>query len=114
MIFLHFGLPFLLLLSSRIKSRIPVLIGVSIGIAIMRLVDLHWITAPAFQGHGSHADVGFVLSWMDIGLPLALGAIWLYVFLGQLTKRSLVPLNDPRFDFAALAEDGKGEETNHG
>jgi hypothetical protein len=108
LIFLHFGLPFLLLISSRIKSRIAVLIGVSSGIAIMRLIDLFWITAPAFQGHGDHADVGFALSWMDIGMPLAVGAIWLYIFLGQLTKRSLVPLNDPRFDFAALAEEGEG------
>ena len=109
LIFLHFGLPFLLLLSSRIKARIAVLVGVSIGIAIMRLVDLLWITAPAFQGHGGDADVGFVLSWMDVALPLALGALWLYVFLGQLTKRSLVPLNDPRFDFAALADEGDHE-----
>ena len=84
------------------------LIGVSSGIAIMRLIDLFWITAPAFQGHGDHAHVGFALSWMDIGLPLAVGAIWLYIFFGQLTKRSLVPLNDPRFDFAALAEEGEG------
>jgi hypothetical protein len=106
LIFLHFGLPFLLLISSRIKSRIAVLVGVSVGIAIMRLIDLFWITAPAFQGHGDHGDVGFTLSWMDIGLPIAVGAIWLYIFLGQLTKRSLVPMNDPRFDFAELAEEG--------
>ena len=113
LIFAHFGIPFLLLISSRIKSRIAVLVGVSISIAVMRLVDLFWVTAPAFQimdsmGHGDHSHVGFALSWMDLGLPIALGAIWLYVFLGQLTKRSLVPLNDPRFDFQALAEETEG------
>jgi len=111
LIFLHFGLPFLLLISSRIKSRMAVLIGVSVGIAIMRLVHLFWITAPAFQGHGDVGHGGFTLSWMDIAMPIAVGSIWLYVFLGQLTKRSLVPLNDPRFDFEALAEEG---EHSHG
>jgi len=34
-----------------------------------------------------------------------MGGIWLSVFYGQLKKRSLVPLNDPRFDFAALADE---------
>ena len=71
----------------------------------MRLVDLFWITAPALQAHGGHA--GFSVSLLDIVIPMGIGGLWLYVFFGQLTTRSLVPLNDPRFDFAALAAEGR-------
>ncbi len=105
LIFAHFGIPFVLLVSSRIKARIPILVTVASGIVFMRLVDLFWITAPALQTHGGHA--GFSVSLLDIVIPMGIGGLWLYVFFGQLTTRSLVPLNDPRFDFAALAAEGR-------
>ena len=68
---------------------------------VMRLVDLFWITAPAF------GEPGLTIHWLDVTLPIAMGGLWLFVFYGQLSKRSLVPLNDPRFDFAALAAAGE-------
>jgi hypothetical protein len=105
LIALHFGLPFVLLVSSRIKARLTVLVSVASGIVIMRLVDLFWITAPALHKHSGHN--GFTLSWLDIVIPIGIGGLWLFVFFGQVAKRSLVPLNDPRFDYAALVEEGK-------
>ena len=93
----HFALPFVLLVSSRIKSRIKVLVTIAGGVIVMRLVDLFWITAPAF------GMTELSVSWLDVVIPVGFGGIWLYVFFGHLKKRSLVPLNDPRFDFAALA-----------
>ena len=95
----HFALPLVLLVSSRLKARIPILTAIAAGMMIMRLVDLFWITAPAFD------KTGLTLHWMDLVIPIAMGGIWLSVFYGQLKKRSLVPLNDPRFDFAALADE---------
>jgi hypothetical protein len=44
---------------------------------------------------------------LDVVLPIAIGGLWLFVFYGQLSKRSLVALNDPRFDFSALAAEGE-------
>ena len=101
----HFAVPFVLLVSSRIKARIGILVTIACGIAVMRLVDLFWITAPALHKHAGHS--GFTFSWQDIVIPVGIGGFWLFVFFGQATKRSLVPLNDPRFDFATLVEEGK-------
>lgn len=99
----HFFVPFLLLISSRIKGRTKVLVSVAWGLLFMRIVDLYWIMAPAFQ-HGSdnHSPMPH---WLDFGVPLFMGGFWLFIFFGQLKKRCLVPLNDPRFDYAALAEE---------
>ena len=96
----HFFVPMVLLVSSRLKARIPILVSIAAGLMAMRLLDLFWITAPAFD------KTGFTIHWLDVVLPIALGGLWLWVFYGQLSKRSLVPLNDPRFDFSALAADG--------
>ena len=97
LIALHFALPLVLLVSSRIKARIVVLVAIAGGMMVMRLVDLFWMTAPAF------GKAEFSVSWLDVVIPVAFGGFWLFVFYGQLAKRSLVALNDPRFDFAALA-----------
>ncbi len=104
LVFFHFGLPFVLLVSSRLKARIPILVSIAGGLMVMRLVDLFWITAPAF-------GKGLTIHWLDVALPIAMGGLWLFVFYGQLTKRSLVALNDPRFDFSELAAAG---EESHG
>ena len=100
LVFFHFGLPFVLLVSSRLKARIPILVSIAGGLMVMRLVDLFWITAPAF-------GQGFTIHWLDVALPIAMGGLWVFVFYGQLTKRSLVALNDPRFDFSELAAAGE-------
>jgi hypothetical protein len=95
-----------LLVSSRIKARIPVLCTLAAGLIVMRLVDLFWITAPAL------GKPEVTLSWMDISIPVGLGGLWFYVFFGQLKKRSLVPLNDPRFNFEEIA--AEAGEDHHG
>ena len=100
LVFFHFGLPFVLLVSSRLKARIPILVSIAGGLMVMRLVDLFWITAPAF-------GKGLTIHWLDVTLPIAMGGLWLFVFYGQLSKRSLVALNDPRFDFSELAAAGE-------
>lgn len=102
----HFFVPFLLLVSSRIKARLQVLVAIACCLLFMRLVDLYWITAPAFKYGGDplHAPAAMP-HWLDLAAPIGIGGIWLFFFFTYLKKRSLVPLNDPRFDYAALAEE---------
>jgi hypothetical protein len=92
----HFLVPFLLLLSRSTKRRAKVLLLVAAGILAMRLLDLFWLTAPAFH------PGGFSLHWMDLSLPVGLGGIWLAAYLSRLQRRPLLPEHDPRF--AAVAE----------
>ena len=54
----------------------------------MRWVDLVWLVVPAFEPEG------LALSWMDVVVPLAMGALWLHAFLGQLKGRPLISLQD--------------------
>ena len=67
---------------------------IAIAILLSRLLDLFWLIAPEFHTHG------IAVSWLDVVLPLALGAIWLGCFISQLRVRPILPLHDPQFDGA--------------
>jgi hypothetical protein len=88
-IFGHFALPFVLLLSSDIKKNGGTLIGVAITVILMRIVDLFWNIGPM------HHENTFGVTWLDVVTPLALGGVWIALFLWQLQSRSLLPLGEP-------------------
>lgn len=96
---LHFVVPFLLLMSSRIKTKTPILVMVALGLMIMRLVALFWVTAPAF-----HKSV-MTVHWLDIAVPIGIGGLWLALFFWHLKRRPLIALNDPRFEYLLTEED---------
>jgi hypothetical protein len=83
----HFALPFLLLLSRDFKSNRRWMARVAIGVMVMRVVDLLWVT-------------GFELHWLDVAAPVALGGVWLAAFFRQLKQRPLLPLHDPELEEA--------------
>jgi hypothetical protein len=89
LIFGHFVLPFLLLLSSDIKKNGRTLIVVAVAVIVMRIVDLFWNIGPL------HHEETFGLTWLDAAAPIALGGVWLALFLWQLQSRSLLPLGEP-------------------
>jgi hypothetical protein len=94
LILFHFLLPFLLLLSRTGNENRRLLAFVAGLVVLMRLVDVFWLIAPVF----SRSEVR--LHWMDILAPIGIGGLWLGVFLGQLRKRPLLPVGDPRFQEA--------------
>ncbi|HET9525006.1 MAG TPA: hypothetical protein VFO99_02485 [Pyrinomonadaceae bacterium] len=87
---LHFAAPFLFLLSRSLKRNPNTLMMVAILIIVMRMVDLVWMIAPAFEGHN--------WVWLDAIALLGFGGLWLAVFTWQLGKRSLIPINDPQYE----------------
>ena len=93
LVFGHFILPFCLLLSQDLKKRPKLLARVAWFIIAIRLYDLIWLVAPTFHHEGSV----FPISLANIGIPVALGGLWVYLFSAQLMKRPLVPVNDPYF-----------------
>lgn len=86
----HFAVPFAFLLSRETKRRKPVLAFVCVFILVARLFDEFWRIEPAF-----HRNT-FYLHWLDIAAPVALGGLWLALFLWRLGSRPLLPANDPR------------------
>jgi hypothetical protein len=87
----HFALPFLLLLSRDLKRHSGLLSKVALAVILMRLVDLIWLVAPAFETHG------LSYQWVNVALPLGLAGIWMFVFVRNLRSRALLPVNDPYF-----------------
>jgi len=88
LILCHFAIPFLVLLSRSVKRQPVALARLAIGILVIRVVDLLWLTAPEFH-------LRFSISWLDVLLPLSLGAIWLGCFAWQLQAARFWPSTIP-------------------
>lgn len=101
----HFFAPFLVLLSRTVKRRINWLVNVAGLVLFMRLVDLYWLIIPAY--HES-----FYLDWLLIVAPIAIGGIWLAVFIWQLKKKSLLPLYDAGVE-EKLLDYGRTQTSTH-
>ena len=87
---LHFGLPFVVLLSRTSKRRAQVLGRLATGLLGMHLLELFWLVLPAFY------PSTLAIHWLDVGLPIGMGGLWMAVFVWQLQRRALLPLHDPR------------------
>lgn len=85
-----FAVPFLALLSQARKQNPRRLIKVAFWILAARIIDDFWIVIPTWR------TTGFSVYWTDAAAFLGIGGIWLYVYLGYLRKRPLLPLRDPR------------------
>ena len=94
LVLFHFVVPFVLLLSRTMKREGHLIVVVAMAILLSRLLDLFWLIAPEFHTQG------IAVSWLDVALPLALGAIWLGCFVWQLRGRAILPVHDPEFDEA--------------
>jgi hypothetical protein len=94
----HFLLPFVLLLSRDLKRDAKRLARVAVLVLVMRFVDLYWMAAPSF-GHE-----GLSFHWLDLATVLGIGGVWFAVFIGELRRRPILPINDPYLE-EALADD---------
>jgi hypothetical protein len=71
----HFGLPFLVLLSRRAK-RIPRTLGALAAFLLFaHLVDSYWLVAPTFR------TGGIAIAWSDVFAVAALGGMFVAVFM---------------------------------
>jgi hypothetical protein len=109
LVLLHFVVPFALLLSRRIKRQADTILKVAALIVFVRLIDLFWLIAPAFRHDGLR------ISWLDLVLPIALGAVWFAAFVWQLRGRAILPVHDPQFEetLGEIIERGQRTKTAH-
>ena len=91
---LHFGAPFLFLLSRSLKRNPHKLVLVALLVLVMRVIDLLWMLLPAF----THEHFSFKTFLFAIIAPIAIGGLWLWFFFWQLGKRALIPINDSQFE----------------
>lgn len=77
LIALHFAIPFLLLLSRRLKRQALALTVLAVVLLVARWVDLVWLIMPAFHPGQIH------LHWLDGVILVAMGCGWAALFLRQ-------------------------------
>jgi hypothetical protein len=68
---------------------VRVLGALAASLLIVRLVDIVWIVEPAFHKNGA------MFHWLDWVLPVAIGGLWVGMFLRELQRMPLVPAHDP-------------------
>lgn len=88
LVFGHFLIPFLLLLSRTPKRNLAVLGFISVWLLLMHWIDLYWIILPVHHHHGIH------LSWMDLTLFIGIGAYFMGIFWKYFSSNALVPAGD--------------------
>jgi hypothetical protein len=98
----HFFVPWLLLLSRNLKRTPHRLVIIAGWILFMRFADLFMMVSPEFDAAGSnlHLLAGehashFFVHWLDLAAPLAIGGLWLWMFLTELRQRPLLATGDP-------------------
>lgn len=92
LIIFHFAIPFVLLLMRFIKRRKRILAAVAAGLVVMSVVDIYWLTVPAFERRGPEFHL------LDWGTIIGMGGLWMWLFLSQLKAKPLLPLHDPRLE----------------
>jgi hypothetical protein len=92
LVFFHFAVPFLLLMTRFVKHRTKLLAIVAIWMLFMTAVDLFWLIVPSF-GLKSPS-----IHWQDVVAFAGIGGLWTALFLTQIKKQPLLPLHDARYE----------------
>lgn len=91
------------LLMRHNKMNPVVLRRIAYYILATRIADMYWNIAPSFPDHHNRINLGtLVLTLFAIA---GLGGLWLWVFLGELKKRPLLPEQDPRGELHFLKDE---------
>ncbi len=87
-VFLHFVLPFALLLSQPRKFDSSRLVKVALLMLCVHWLDFFWQAAPTFHDH-------LTAHWLDFATMAAVGGLWVWTFLTLLKRRPIAPYRDP-------------------
>ena len=92
LLFGHFVLPFLALLSRAPKRQPPLLAAAAAWMLAMHWVDLYWLVMPEASGLSPRLHAVDLTLFVGIGGFVVAGAAW------TLRGRFLVPVRDPRLE----------------
>ena len=90
LLFGHFVIPFLALVSRFPKRRPRLLVLAALWMLAMHWLDLYYLVGPEFRPEGP--SVGLI----DILCFLGMGGLFFFVLTMRLRKTALVPIGDPR------------------
>jgi hypothetical protein len=95
LLFAHFVLPFLILLSSGLKQRKDKLVQVAAMLLVLRWVDHYWNVVPTLQMVRGDAASPLAGLWIGLTAVVGVGGIWVWGFLRELAKQPLLPVQEP-------------------
>jgi len=98
LLFGHFCLPFLLLLSQPIKRNIRTISMVATFLVVIHAVEVFSLVEPNFVT--KLEDIHFTISIFDILAPIGFGGLWLALFFRNLQSGPLLPTGAPDFQKA--------------
>jgi hypothetical protein len=90
LLFGHFLLPFLLLMSRSVKRRKPLIVAGAVWILFMQWLDVYWLVMP------SKTPAGFAPGLSDLATFVGIGGVFFAMAAHRLGAHALVPLKDPR------------------
>ncbi|HEY7954709.1 MAG TPA: hypothetical protein VII38_05415 [Polyangia bacterium] len=93
----HFAIPFLLLLSYWVKRRPGTLFVLSAWLLFAHYLDVHWLVAPALGRPGAFA-------WQDLAAIFAVGGFTVGFGLWRQSGHLIAPIHDPQFEPALRYE----------
>ncbi|MBS1537453.1 MAG: quinol:cytochrome C oxidoreductase [Bacteroidetes bacterium] len=87
-IFLHFIVPFLMLLRQDVKRRLPVMMAGACLLLLAHFIDLCWIVLPVFSKT-------LIFGYQEITAWLFFFGLFTYIVAKQFASNNLIPVNDP-------------------
>lgn len=86
----HFCIPFVVLLSARMKRNRTVLWFGAVWMLVVHFMDIYWLIMPTL-----HTEA-VALSWLDLTALVGVGGIFVGTFGVLLGRARIVPTRDPR------------------
>lgn len=90
LLFGHFVVPFLALMSRSVKRAKPFLVAAAVWMLAMQGADVYWLVMP------SKSPGEIPLSLMDVALFAGIGGLFFAAAIRRLGAHALVPTKDPR------------------
>ena len=92
LVFGHFVLPFVLLISRGTKRNLKIMKFTAVWLLLMHWVDLFWVVMPSYTSNVWSSI------WIDLGTMLTVGGFGYWYFWKKLSSQAVIPVNDPRLE----------------
>ncbi|MBS1552016.1 MAG: quinol:cytochrome C oxidoreductase [Bacteroidetes bacterium] len=92
LVFVHFIIPFIILLPRSSKVRPGLLTKMAVWFVIAHFYDLYWLIMPTYFKEG------FVFGWSELGFMMFAVGLIITVFRIRAAKVNLVPVGDPKLE----------------
>ncbi len=92
-IFLHFLVPFVFIMSRNIKRNLSTLKWGAIMLLCLHIVDIYWLVMPNVPHQTT-----FSIHWMDLFCLMGPVGLYLALVFWTMTRQAIIPIGDPRLD----------------